>query len=88
MPRSEQIGQPSTWKGTILKESAVANALLVCPNGHVGSLADHTINSSNGKVQPSVVCPDSTCDFREYITLTGWNKFQQEQARQEIDNGS
>jgi len=64
----------------MLKDSGVANALLTCPSGHIGSLADHTIDTGNGKVAPSVVCPDETCDFHEQIVLTGWSKFQREQA--------
>mgnify|MGYP005833283921 CR=1 FL=1 len=29
--------------------------------------------ASNGEVEPAVDCPDASCGFLEYITLTGWS---------------
>lgn len=45
---------------------------LVCPNGHAGFLSDHNIDGQ-GRVTPSVECPDDRCTFHESgITLEGY----------------
>lgn len=59
-----------TWKG--LKTGTGRSASFTCPNGHVGTLSDHTI-ADDGSVSPSVVCPYENCDFHEYIQLEGWS---------------
>ena len=44
---------------------------LVCPNGHAGFL-DHNVDSQ-GRVTPSVECPDDSCAFHESgITLESY----------------
>jgi hypothetical protein len=42
-----------------------------CPNGHIGSLDDHTI-AADGTVAPSVVCQVDGCDFHEFIHLENY----------------
>jgi hypothetical protein len=62
--------KPDTWKG--VTRDGVHGAGYTCPNGHTGSLTDHTI-ASDGTVAPSVVCPEDGCNFHEYIQLEGWS---------------
>ncbi len=52
-------------------ESGGATAMMACSNGHVASLSDHEI-AADGSVTPSVVCPETGCDFHEYVKLNGW----------------
>jgi hypothetical protein len=61
---------PGTWKGA--KTPQGRTALFCCPNGHIGSLSNHGIDSM-GYVSPSVVCPEHGCSFHEYIVLDGWD---------------
>ena len=61
---------PGSWKGG--QTPTGRTALFKCPNGHIGSLSDHTILES-GLVMPSVVCPHEGCDFHEHIRLEGWD---------------
>jgi hypothetical protein len=60
---------PLTW--TLLRVDRGWSAMAVCPNGHEGSLDDHTI-ADDGMVTPSVVCPAKNCDFHDSIKLEGW----------------
>lgn len=46
-----------------------AKAFIWCFNGHVASLADHTI-APDGIVNPSCVCP--RCSWHEWVRLVGW----------------
>lgn len=56
--------------GTWWIMSGQATPAIRCPVcNHIAVLADHTI-SANGRVSPSVVCPD--CGFHEFLTLAGW----------------
>ena len=71
---------PLTWRR--LDDTS---ASVICPNGHKGTLEDHTINK-DGIVNPSVVCTYycetgtkgekghkiDECNFHEYIKLDDW----------------
>ena len=60
---------PLTW--TLVRMGNQWSAMAICPNGHEGSLDDHTI-AKDGAVTPSVVCPEKKCGFHDYIQLEGW----------------
>jgi hypothetical protein len=47
---------------------------VMCLNGHIGSLIDHSIDEQ-GRVFPSLVCPESDkgCDFHIHATLDEWD---------------
>lgn len=65
---------PSTWSGLAAEGNPYGkgrSANMVCPQGHPFSLIDHTI-AKDGKVSPSVVCPDGECNFHEFVKLEGW----------------
>lgn len=42
-----------------------------CPNGHIGSLRNHSI-AADGTVTPSVVCHDPECGWHVWARLDGW----------------
>jgi hypothetical protein len=49
-------------------------AVLACPGcGRTASLLDHHI-ADDGKVSPSVDCPNQHCDFHKFVILEGWDK--------------
>ncbi len=58
------MGQPSTWFKTS------QGVWATCPKGH-SAMLDHMVRS-DGKVTPSLVCPDADCGFHEHIRLIGW----------------
>lgn len=48
-------------------------AIISCPLcGHFGGLHKHSIDS-DGKVNPSIVCPWAPCTFHDYGALEGWS---------------
>jgi len=49
------------------------SVILMCPNGHIGSLFNHTI-SDDGSVFPSVQCMEAGCTFHAYIKLKDWKE--------------
>ena len=73
--------QPGTWLiiGNIKKEEAVVS--ICCPkcwrnctvrkSPGISKDAGHSIDNG-GKVHPSVVCPNSECNFHSYIILESW----------------
>lgn len=65
-PKADEDLKPGTWKG--YRVPAAITILFMCPNGHIGSLADHTIGEA-GIVSPSVVCPQEGCTFHQWICL-------------------
>lgn len=74
--------QPGTWLiiGNIKKSEAVVSAC--CPkcwrnctirkSPGISEDIGHSIDE-DGKVHPSVVCPNNDCDFHEYVTLEDWD---------------
>lgn len=53
------------------------HTMIECPDcGNVATLDDHKI-AGNGKVEPSVVCPEEGCGFHEFVTLEGWAGHQE-----------
>lgn len=46
---------------------------MTCHKKHFAILDDHEI-ADDGMVTPSVICPETGCDFHEMVTLEGWNK--------------
>lgn len=64
LKRAERFA-PSTWFRT--KQGTL---FVTCPNGHTASLIDHSV-SSDGEVTPSLVCPEDSCDFHEFVRLNG-----------------
>lgn len=61
--------EPLTWKP--VTSDGRRTAMLVCSNGHAGSIANHEI-ASDGTVTPSVVCATENCSFHEFVKLVGW----------------
>lgn len=55
----------------VAKLDGQLTARVSCSNGHVGILTDHTIDY-DGKVNPSLVCPEDGCGFHEFVQLNGW----------------
>jgi len=64
--------ESGTWWRTLAKDTGEMTAWFRCPNGHFGTLSDHSI-ASDGTVSPSVVCPEKGCKFHENIKLEDWN---------------
>ncbi len=62
---------PGPWWRLVINKEGKKSAWLRCPNGHFGSLWDHQI-APDGKVSPSVQCPEKGCSFHEVIQLEGW----------------
>lgn len=62
---------PCWWGGIKDMGKEARTALMKCPNGHIGSLLDHTI-ANDGIVSPSVVCSKAGCGFHDKVKLTGW----------------
>jgi hypothetical protein len=46
-------------------------ASMTCPAGHGLVLKGHHI-FPDGRVHPSVVCPNPGCSFHEFVKLEGW----------------
>ena len=62
--------ESSTWQG-LSKEDGTKTAWMRCPNGHFGVLSGHEI-AQDGKVTPSVQCPEEGCRFHDNVILEGW----------------
>lgn len=62
--------QPLTWHLERDYTNQLA-AVIVCPNGHEGTLGDHEI-SHDGVITPSVRCPAENCNFHDFAILDGW----------------
>lgn len=60
-----------TWSGARVEDRRTAT--IMCPEGHIGSISNHTIDDQ-GVVNPSVVCPWEGCDFHDFIQLEGWER--------------
>lgn len=57
------------WQlGTFEDETGV---IFTCPNGHGAWLMMHSI-ASDGRVNPSCICPKEGCDFHRWIRLENW----------------
>lgn len=67
---ARELQPPLTWLP--LKDKARLSASFICPNGHDGTLLDHTI-APDGAVSPSVVCPQEGCTFHDSVRLEGWS---------------
>ena len=65
VPRSESFREmpPGTWWRSNV------SVWFRCPNGHYGTLGDHTV-ADDGMVSPSVEC--ALCPFHDTIQLSGW----------------
>ena len=62
--------QPLTWSPVKTPTKDVAT--IVCDNGHFGLIEhEHTI-STEGIVEPSLVCAYEGCDWHERVRLVGW----------------
>lgn len=57
------------WRGAMMDGTRKAH--VKCANGHVAGLYDHIIDA-NGKVMPSLICPEKGCDWHEHVRLVGW----------------
>lgn len=75
--RSDDGQAPVPWWCPLIRESGRRDALLKCPNGHIGILDTgpdgHSIYR-NGLVSPSVVCPEDGCNFHDHVRLLEWQK--------------
>jgi len=67
-------GEPPAfrWKECHPSTMARFKAKVCCPAGHGLVLKGHSIDE-NGHVWPSVVCPDQSCEFHEFVSLDGWD---------------
>lgn len=63
-------GGPLTW-WPVTRADGRRSAMVSCANGHIASLADHSIRE-DGIVEPSLVCPEIGCDWHEWVRLDGW----------------
>jgi hypothetical protein len=67
--------EPGTWKPLTLPDRM--SATINCPRcGQHGTLEDHAI-SIDGKVEPSVICPNDQCGYHESVQLLGWPPIDQ-----------
>jgi hypothetical protein len=66
---------PLTWRSWDSSKHISARqdktADMSCDKGHSFTLMNHSI-SPEGSVSPSVVCPEISCRFHEYVILEGW----------------
>lgn len=63
--------EPGTWGKHKIDDKIVV--VMSCPKcGKLGGLGDHSVDDS-GAVKPSVVCPNSNCDFHDTVKLLGWD---------------
>lgn len=74
-----QFPEPGQWvkvdmdypdRAKHLKLSGV-KALCCCPNGHQGSLVNHTIDD-DGEVHASYLCHRADCGFHVFARLDNW----------------
>ena len=63
---------PFRWKACHPSTMTRFKAKLCCPAGHSLVLKGHSIDAS-GLVWPSVVCPESGCNFHEFVELEDWD---------------
>ena len=57
------------WRRTGAKER---NVFVTCPGCATEYRLDHDV-SQDGKVTPSLECPDEGCGFHDMVLLVGWN---------------
>jgi hypothetical protein len=57
------------WRRSTRDDKPTAN--VKCGNGHIASLADHTI-AADGFVSPSLDCVVEGCDWHVNACLVGW----------------
>lgn len=66
--RKSFLRTKGTWH-TVFIGKGKETVKLYCPDcGKAGDLGEHEIDA-DGKVTPSVVCPNEDCNFHEYIIL-------------------
>lgn len=71
IPRGDRPRRRGTWFPLIADDEK--SATVCCPDcGLQGSLEMHTIHD-DGRVSPSIDCPDPDCGFHEWVQLEGWN---------------
>lgn len=70
-PPQQSLAMLSLTWARVPRTDLAPTAMMACDNRHVASLSDHAIDAA-GVVTPSVVCPDSACDFHEYVVLVDW----------------
>ena len=71
VPYDESQGNNTWWFHTL--SDGRKFVVTRCPNGHTGSLSDHSI-APDGTVSPSVVCQREGCNFHEFIKLADFEK--------------
>ena len=62
---------PDTWRPLRGKDGNTYSATYVCPFGHHGSLEGHKV-WPDGRVEPSVKCPEDGCTFHDTVHLLAW----------------
>lgn len=72
IPKKAHRDQPGPWWAPITTEGILSPyPMLSCPNGHAAGISDHTV-ADDGKVSPSLVCPEKGCGWHVWGTLEGW----------------
>lgn len=74
LPRESKFWpSPGSWtfirSTAYLKEPTARVSCAKC--GEMATLWEHSIDAQ-GKVTPSVVCPEKSCDWHVDVTLEGW----------------
>ena len=62
---------PFHWKACHPSTIKRFKAEMCCPEGHGLVLKGHSI-AADGRVSPSIVCPNPTCSFHEFVSLSDW----------------
>lgn len=50
------------------------SAIVICGEGHVGSISEEHTITPYGIVFPEIVCGEKGCAWREYVRLEGWRE--------------
>ena len=56
---------------TIVKLDGEPAIHVICPGCGVNGLLNHVVHA-NGKVHPSLECPDDLCNFHDHVILDGF----------------
>lgn len=75
IPRYDQMTPeppPGFWAPCHPATVAVFKASITCPSGHTLTLRNHRV-AADGRVHPSIVCPEPGCSFHELVRLQNWS---------------
>ena len=75
----------ATWR-KIVGRSVVVKCPRCAQIAHI-STEDHEIRD-DGTVHPSLVCPNPTCDFHEFVQLEEWDGWRKKKVSRETEAGT